>query len=115
MSFDDYMRRKNIEEISAMPNMRVFEDPQKAYDLMNSWTQVKESYETRFAGKKVDFVTIMIDDQGRPRMATVHYRDSTHTGSEFIDLERNILLEEKDRSWEMAKHFQRRPAQIPHK
>ncbi len=32
-----------------------FVNPNEAYEFMNSWTQIKTSYEIQFAGKEVKF------------------------------------------------------------
>ena len=71
-------------------------NPKKAYDFINSWTQIKTVYEVQFSGKKVDKVEIIFEGN-KPRFASVYYTTSTSRGISSIDLSTKILLDKPDK------------------
>ena len=50
----------------------VYSNPQEAFDLMNKWTDVQNSYETQFDGRKVTAVEVMFEGV-QPRCANIQY------------------------------------------
>ncbi len=73
--------------------IRQYKDPSEAYRFMNSWTLMQVSYETQFAGRDVTMVEIAFKDS-KPKFASVHYRSGIHTGVDFIDLSKKVILDE---------------------
>jgi hypothetical protein len=57
----------------------------EAFRLMNQSTDIRESYEVRFAGKEVTSVSIS-SNENTPVMAAVFYKIGAHMGIDFIDL-----------------------------
>ncbi|MBU2612329.1 MAG: hypothetical protein KKB62_01250 [Nanoarchaeota archaeon] len=65
--------------------VKIYSNPKEAYEFMNSWTQIKSSYETQFHGKNVNEVKIIMQ-RGVPRLSFVHYKTDFGEGIQTIDL-----------------------------
>ncbi len=73
-----------------------YTNPKEAYDIMNQWTRIKTSYETKFHRKNVTKVDLMFEGN-QPRFATVHFRSGTDLGFEVIDLSQKMLLNKPEK------------------
>ena len=71
---------------------KTFTDFKEAYEFMNSWTQIKTSYETQFQNKNVGEVKILMDNNN-PKFAYVYYKKGIHKGMDIIDLTKKILMD----------------------
>jgi hypothetical protein len=70
--------------------------PEEGYAFLNRWTLHTESYETRFADRKVTKVHIQIS-KGRPVSASVSYQRGESVGFETINLDlRETPISEQD-------------------
>lgn len=72
-----------------------YNDPKKAYEVMNQWTRIKTDYELMFSDKNVTKVDLILEED-KPRFASVYYTTSTSRGVSSIDLSSKILLDKPD-------------------
>ena len=67
-----------------------FYKPNEAYDFLNRWTIVINSYETEFQGKQVNKVTAYMRDE-KPYGASIEYEDGIGKGTTFISFGNQVL------------------------
>lgn len=81
---------------------KFYTNPKEAYEFMNSWTQMKTSYETQFKGKEIKVIKILMEGE-KPTIAMVHYEKGIHKGMDTIDLSSKIPLSKQEKTINLSK------------
>jgi hypothetical protein len=76
--------------------IKEYSNPEEAYKILNSWTQIKTSYKIKFLGKNVTQVKITYQGD-QPRFASFNYKTKKGIGCTNIDLSKKILLERSEK------------------